>query len=117
MTIDQLIIEALTAKDHFWFIKTLTVVERTDSTITLHFAIGSELFIQIFFSQRSGRINFALISTSGRLYGRDREYGLWHRHPFEHPAQHEPTPEGMSTQPITQFLADVEEILVEHKLM
>jgi hypothetical protein len=117
MTIDALVIEALAAKDRFWFVQTFKVIERTDATVTLHFIIDPGLFVQVFFSQRSGRLSFALISTSGRLYGRDREHGLWHRHPFEQPEQHEPTPTGMSPQPITQFLTEVEEILVKNDLI
>lgn len=117
MTLDELLIEALTAKDRFWFVQTLKVAERTDSTITLHFTIGPELFVQVFFSQRSGRLSLALISTVGRLYGRDREHGLWHRHPFGQTDRHEPTPAGISSQAVIQFLAEVEEILVENNLI
>ena len=75
------------------------------------------LFVQVFFSQRSRRLSFALVGAAGRFYGRDREHGLWHRHPFGQPAQHEPTPEGMSAQPISQFLTEVEEILYAHDLI
>jgi hypothetical protein len=117
MTIDELIIESLSARDRFWFIQTCQIIERTDFTVTLHLNIGAQLFVQIFFSQRSGRLSFALIGSSGRLYGRDREHGSWHRHPFQQPNQHEPTPEGMSPQPVTQFLAEVEKILVENNLL
>ncbi len=117
MTIDELLIDAQTAKDRFWFIQTFKVMERTDSTITLHFTINPELFAQVFRSQRSGRFSFALIGTSGRLYGRDREHGIWHRHPFGQPNQHELTSEGMSPQPINQFLAEIEEILIENDLI
>ncbi len=117
MTIDELIIEALAAKDRFWFVQAVKVADQTDATITLHFTLGPELFVQVFFSQRGGRLNLALVGIAGRLYGRDREHGLWHRHPFGQPDQHEPTPTGMSSQPIIQFLAEVEEILVENDLI
>ena len=117
MTIDELIVEALAAKDRFWFVQTLQVRERTDATVTLRFTIGPALFVQVFFSQRSGRLSFALVGISGRLYGRDREHGLWHRHPFGQPEQHEPTPEGISSQPIRQFLVEVEEILCAYDLI
>jgi hypothetical protein len=36
---------------------------------------------------------------------------------FEQPDHHEPTPEGMSPRPIHQFLAEVEQILVENNLI
>ena len=117
MTIDELLLEALAARDRFWFVQTLQIRERTDATVTLRFTIGPTLFVQVFFSQRSGRLSFALVGAAGRFYGRDREHGLWHRHPFGQPAQHEPTPEGMSAQPISQFLTEVEEILYAHDLI
>ena len=117
MTIDELIVEALAARDRFWFVQTLQVRERTDATVTVRFILGPELFVQVFFSQRSERFSFALVRAAGRLYGRDREHGFWHRHPFGQPEQHEPTPEGMSSQPISQFLAEVEEILYTHDLI
>jgi hypothetical protein len=116
MTIDELIIEAYSAKDRFWFIDDLQM-ERTDSTIRLRFSIGPKLFIQVFFSERSGRFSLALIDSSMRLYGRDREHGLWHRHPFEDPSIHEPTPEGMSPHPIIQFITEVEELLLDKHVL
>jgi hypothetical protein len=81
MTIDELLSEALAAKDRFWFVQTLHVRERTDASITLRITIEPALFVQVFFSQRSGRLSFAFVGASGRLYGRDREHGFWHRHP------------------------------------
>ncbi|MCB0171291.1 MAG: hypothetical protein KDJ97_12135 [Anaerolineae bacterium] len=117
MTIDDLLIEALTVSERFWFVQDLTIAERTDATITLHFNINSGLFVQLFFSERSERLSFALVGSSGRLYGRDREHGVWHRHPFGQAEQHEPTPEGMSLQPILQFMAEVEAIVVDNNLI
>jgi len=116
MKIDELVIESLTAKERFWFIDDLQI-ERTDSTVTLRFIIAPNLFIQVFFSQTSERFSLALIATSGRIYGRDKEHGFWHLHPFGNPEHHEPTPEGMSPQPIIQFLAEVEEILVDKNFL
>ena len=82
-----------------------------------YFTIAFDLFVQVFLSERSGRFSLVLVSPSGRLYGRDQEQGLWHRHPFGDADQHESTPEGMSSQPIIQFLTEVEEILVENELI
>jgi len=116
MTIDELLGECLSAKDRFWFVQVYEI-ERTDLTITVRFVIGVGLFIQVFYSKYSGRLSLALIGVSGRLYGRDCEHGVWHRHPFDDPDQHELTPEGMSPQPVLQFLAEVEKILIENNLI
>jgi hypothetical protein len=48
MTIDELIDEASEIREYFWFIQTFKVTDRTDATVTLHFAISSDLFVQIF---------------------------------------------------------------------
>jgi hypothetical protein len=37
--------------------------------------------------------------------------------PFEQPERHEPTPEGMSARPLTQFMEEVEEILIANDLI
>lgn len=116
-TIDDLIFEAHDASGRFWFVQGFNTVEQTNATVTLHLTIGPSLFVQAFFSQNSRRLNLALISQGGSLYGRDYEHGTWHRHPFGQSEQHEPTPEGMSAQPLTQFMTEVEEILIEHGLI
>lgn len=112
-----LIVEAHDALDRFWFVRDIDIVEQTQATVTIHLTIGPELFVQAFLSESSHRLNFALIGSGGRLYGRDYEHGKWHRHPFGRPEQHELTPEGMSVRPLTQFMAEVEEIVVEHDLI
>jgi hypothetical protein len=75
------------------------------------------MFVQLFYSRRSDRFSLALVGPTGRLYGRDRQHGQWHRHPFDDPTTHEPTPEGLSPQPIHQFLSEVEEILLDNELI
>jgi hypothetical protein len=116
-TIDELVLEAHDASDRFWFVQDVKIIEQTNATVTLHLTIGSDLLVQAFLSQISQRLSFALIGPGGRLYGRDHEHEKWHRHPFGQAELHEPTPEGMSARPLTQFMAEVEKILVEHGLI
>lgn len=117
MAIEDILAEFYTTSQRFWFIQEALLIERTDVTITLHFRITPQLLVQAFLSERSGRFSLALIGPSGRLYGRDMERGRWHRHPFDSPQSHEATPEGMSSQPLIQFLAEVEEILLANDLL
>jgi len=42
MTIDELILEALAARDRFWFVQTLQISERTDATVILRFTISPD---------------------------------------------------------------------------
>ena len=116
-TVEELLNEAREAYSHFWFVQSLIEVERTGSTITVHFIIGPELYVQAYLSELSGRLSLALVDPSGRLYGRDRERGAWHKHPFDNPDWHEPTPEGMSSRPLLQFMVEVEEIALENELI
>jgi hypothetical protein len=116
-TNDELLVEASTVAGRYWFIRELLIADRTDQTITVHFNISSDLFAQVFQSQRNNRMSLALIGPGGRLYGRDYEHGIWHRHPFAHVDVHELTPEGLSLRPIMQFMAEVEELLVAHELI
>ena len=115
--IEQLITDSFELSERYWFITNVTIVDRTARTVTIHLAIAGDLFIQNFFSERSARLSFALVSQSGRLYGRDFDRGQWHRHPFGQTEFHEPTPEGMSPRPLLQFVAEVEAILLEHGLI
>lgn len=117
LTKRDLILEAHDALDRFWFVRDTDIVEQTQATVTIHLTIGPELFVQAFLSESSQRLSLALIGSGGRLYGRDCEHGKWHRHPFGQPEQHELTPEGMSVRPLTQFMSEVEEIVVEHDLI
>ncbi|HRQ41098.1 MAG TPA: hypothetical protein PLD25_24540 [Chloroflexota bacterium] len=117
MTIDAFVNEAILAGERFWFIRDFKQVERTDATVTIHLEIENDLFVQLYFSQRSGRLSLALVGNTGRIYGRDREYGRWHLHPFGKLHEHIDTPEGMSAQLISQFLSEVEKLLIEHDLM
>jgi hypothetical protein len=116
-TVEELLDEAREAYSRFWFVQSLIEVECTASTVTVHLVIGPELYIQAYLSELSGRLSFALVDPSGRLYGRNRERGTWHRHPFGDPDQHEPTLEGMSPRPLLQFMAEVEEIVLENELI
>ena len=119
MTIAELLDEYFEASRRFWFVRAAQIIEQTDNslTLTLHLHITPHLFIQAFLSTRSDRLSLALIGPTGRLYGRDGRKGQWHRHPFAATHIHEATPEEMSSQPLTQFLTEVETILLENELL
>lgn len=116
-TIEDLLSEAQEVLDRFWFVRSLVEIDRTDATVTLHLRIAPELVVQAYLSEISGRLSFALVDPSGRLYGWDRDRGLWHRHPYDDPGQHEPLPEAVSPRPLLQFMTRVEGILLENELI
>jgi hypothetical protein len=116
-TVEQLLIESVAAAERFWFIRSWRVTDRTNSTATVRFEIDAGFFVQVFLSERSSRLSLALIGPSERLYGRDLERGKWHRHPFGSQDVHEATLEGMSSQPVTQFMTEGEDILLSNDLL
>ena len=89
----------------------------TDDALRARLAISEGLFIQVFPSDTTGRCSFALVQGNQRVYGRDREGGTWHRHPYQDPSRHELTPQGISPHPLRQFMTEVEEILVTAELI
>lgn len=116
-TVEQLLIEAASAAERSWFIRSWQVTDRTTNTATIRFEIDTDFYVQVFLSERSGRLSLALIGVAGRIYGRDRERGNWHRHPFGSPDYHQATQEGMSSRPVMQFMAEVEGILLSNDLL
>ncbi|MBS1248962.1 MAG: hypothetical protein MAG431_00533 [Chloroflexi bacterium] len=117
MTIKGLLREIYEAERYYWFIHIISEVEQTDNALKVRLNITAGLFVQIFFSERTGRLSFALIRGSQRIYGCDREQNYWHRHPYGAVHRHEPMPEGMSLRPVFQFMGEVEAILVENELI
>lgn len=67
--------EAQKALDSVWFVQRLEEIERTDLTLTLRLYVRPDLFVQAFLGEQSGSLYFALIESSRRVFGIDREAG------------------------------------------
>jgi len=117
MRLNGLLRDIHEAERRFWFIQQIQEIDETDDAVKARLQIQVGLFVQVFFSEQSGRFSLALIQGNQRIYGRDREFGTWHLHPYESPEHHDPVPEGMSPQPLFQFLAEVEQIIIENELI
>jgi hypothetical protein len=115
--IEQVTLDASESSERCWFVQEVRLIEETANTVTLHLIISTDMFVQIFFSARSERFSLALIGPSGRLYGKDRQFGQWHIHPYTDPSTHLPLITGVSPQPIAQFLAEVERLLLDEGLI
>lgn len=116
MKIADLLQEIEEVEQRFWFIKSSTL-EQTDEVLKARLAIKDELFVHVFLSESSERFQLALINGRERIYGRDREDGEWHSHPYGNAETHVPMPEGVSPQPLKQFITEVEKILLENDLI
>jgi hypothetical protein len=114
---DDLTAEAQDALDQVWFVQSLETIERTDLTLSLRLYIRSDLFVQAFLGELTGSLYFALIEGNKRIFGIDREAGLWHLHPFESPDKHQRLSEGLEPKPLMRFLARVEDLIIQHDLL
>lgn len=115
--LDEILRETISAGEQFWFVQDVHITGETANTVTIHLVISAELIVQVFFSARSQRFSMALVGPGGRLYGRDRQFGQWHTHPFDNPTVHVPDREKPASQPVAQFLAEVEQILLSSNLL
>lgn len=109
--------EAEEAVEKAWFVQSLEEIERTDITLSLRLIIRHDLFIQLFFGEKSQSLYMALIEGKQRLFGIDREGGVWHMHPYEAVERHEAMEKGLEPKPIMTFLARIEQLLMEHDLL
>jgi hypothetical protein len=115
-TID-LRLEAQEALERVWFVQSLEETERTDLTLSLRLHIRPALFVQAFLSEWSGSIYLALIEGGRRIFGIDWEGDEWHLHLYDAPDKHEPLSEGLGPRPLLEFLARVEDLLLQYDLL
>lgn len=109
--------EADEAYDQFWFIQSIEEIERTDISLSLRLYIRNGLFVQVFMGEKTGSLYFALIEHEHRIFGIDRERGIWHLHPFDAPETHQPLLDGIEPKPLLTFLSQVETLLIEQELL
>ena len=105
------------AVERVWFVRSIEENERTDTTLSLRLYVRPRLFVQVFLGTKSGSLYLALIEGGRRLYGMDREAGEWHLHPFGAVDTHKFLPQASGSKPLLKFLAQVEDILLEHDLL
>ena len=116
-TLNDVWLEAQDALARVWFVQTLEETERTDRTLSLRLYIRPDLFVQVFAGDLSGSLYLALIEGEQRIFGIDREAGVWHAHPYDAPHTHTPLPEGLGPKPLLEFLSRVEELLLQQDLL
>ena len=109
--------EVQTIAKSFAFIRAVTDLDRTDNALRLRLIIDETMFIQVYANSKKSKLNFALISSGQRFFGRDSEGGTWHMHPFESPESHESDGDAGRNVSLTEFVAEVEEILLKESLL
>ena len=66
----------------------IKMYDQTAKTINLRIIIDREVFIQIYANIKKNKLNLALLLHGNRLYGADKEGGVYHLHPFSDPTTH-----------------------------
>jgi len=116
MQLEDLLHEISKVEHRFWFVRRVGI-EQTDDALRARLEIQAGLFVQVFLSEKTGRLSFALVEGNQRIYGCDLEGGFWHVHPYGMVEEHQAISQGKSPRPLLQFMCDVETILVENDLI
>ncbi len=67
---------------------TVSYMDETDITLISKISFPFDAFIQIYANIKKEKINMTLIVAGERIYGVDKEGGLYHEHPFDNPSKH-----------------------------
>jgi len=115
--LDELLHEAQTIAESYAFIRTMADLDRTDNALRLRLIIDETMFIQVYANSKKRKLNFALVSLGQRIFGKDSEGGTWHKHPFEAPERHEFVGDAGKPVTLTEFVMEVEELLLKESLL
>jgi hypothetical protein len=99
------------------FVRQMVKIDETYYSVKYRLHITQELFVQLYFNERSGTVGMVLVHHRQRIYGRDCEANRWHRHPANDPSLHDTSPEGARSVSVKEFLAEVQDILVNANLI
>ena len=99
------------------FIRSAHIFHKGRHTIKLRLNITEECFVQIYQNIKKNLINYVAVLGTERIYGRDCDGGIWHRHPKGNPEGHDFSKEGSKTVELETFLFEVQELLVEMKIL
>ena len=95
----------------------LNVLDMGEHFIKARLYVRQDIFIQVYRNDQTQLTNFVLILGGQRVYGRDEIGGIWHRHPFDDPVQHDRSDEGSKALTLSEFIEEVMEILTELELL
>ena len=115
--LDDLLYEAQLLVKTCAFIRDLVDLDRTDNALRFRLVINDTIFIQVYANTKKEKANFALISLGQRIYGRDSEGGIWHKHPFGSPEDHYFEDEAGQLVTLTEFVMEVEDLLLKELIL
>lgn len=63
-------------------------LDYTDVTVLCRVGFSFDVFIQVYLNSTKEKLNLALIIGKNRIYGVDKEGGIYHKHPVENSQLH-----------------------------
>jgi hypothetical protein len=99
------------------FIQRVATIDKTDFTVKLRLHVDAECFIQVYANTQKQLSSYSLVLNRSRVFGRDCEGGLWHRHPADAPEQHDFSPEGQRAVSLDEFLREAQQVLQDKGLL
>lgn len=109
--------EVYSTAAHFAYIQRVSTLDKTANAIKLRLYVTPGCFVQIYANVRKKITSYALVLGENRVYGRDCDGGIWHRHPYENPETHDLSPEGSREISLKEFLIEVQQILEREGLL
>jgi len=95
----------------------IEILDLTRSLIKARLYLRQDLFIQVYHNDRSQITNLLIVLEGQRVFARDQIRGVWHRHPFQNPAEHDTGPDGQRAVTFLEFIEEARQLLIEAKLL
>jgi hypothetical protein len=95
----------------------LEILAKTKNAVKIKVSVTENIYIQLYYNQETGTRNYVLIGWNRRLFGRDCVGGVWHKHPFENPENHDFSEDGKREVSISDFFEEVFNLLKENGLI
>ncbi len=99
------------------FIQRVETADKTDVAIKMRLHIDTGCFVQIYVNTRKQLISYTVVFNRVRIFGRDCDGGIWHRHPSEMPDQHDFSSEGQRAVSLDEFLRETQRLLQDKGLL
>ena len=109
MTIDEFIKEVESIANYYSL--KVEILAKTNNAVKIKVPITENIYIQLYYNQKSGTKNYVLVGWNRRLFGRDCIGGKWHKHPFEDPEKHDFSKNGRREVSISEFFHEVFNLL------
>lgn len=117
LSIEEIESEIRKAASRFPFIQDTKTLLKTAHTIKIRLNVSEECYIQIYRNIQKNLASYVAILGCERIYGRDCDGGLWHRHREDDPSGHDFSPEGSREIDLDEFLSETQEILIEKGIL